>query len=92
MHQFGCGFRETVAYCTGSDPIEIGDLWLKVKLTVTQYPFFLNNSLLTSLLYISDFLYLIKVKFDMPLTYALCRFVCKFHENQMGDDVIVTSF
>ena len=33
---------------TGSDPIKIGDLWLKVKVTVTQYPFFLHNSLLTS--------------------------------------------
>ena len=25
MHQFGCGFCLIVAYCTGSDPIEIGD-------------------------------------------------------------------
>ena len=35
------------AYHTGSDPIEIGDLGSKVK--VTQYPFFLHNSLSTSL-------------------------------------------
>ena len=36
MHQFGCDFRLTVAYHTGSDPIEIGDLGSKVKVTVTQ--------------------------------------------------------
>ena len=28
-----------VAYCIGSDPIEMGDLVSKVKVTVTQYPF-----------------------------------------------------
>ena len=33
MHQFGCGFRKIVAYCTGSDPIEIGNLGSKVKVT-----------------------------------------------------------
>ena len=36
MHQFGCGFRLIVGYCTGSDPIEIGDLGFKVKVTVTE--------------------------------------------------------
>ena len=36
MHQFGCGFRLIVAYCTGSNPIEIGDLGSKVKVTVTE--------------------------------------------------------
>ena len=30
MHRFGCGFRQMVALHPGSDPIEIGDLWLKV--------------------------------------------------------------
>ena len=38
------------AYPTGSDPCEIGDLGLEVKVTVTKYPFFLYNSLLFSLL------------------------------------------
>ena len=32
-----------VAYHTGSDPIEIGDLGSKVKVTVTQYPFFYSK-------------------------------------------------
>ena len=32
------------AYCTGSDPIEIGDLESKVKVTVTQNPFFFYTS------------------------------------------------
>ena len=36
MHQFGCGFRLTVAYSTSSDPIEIGDLRSKIKITVTE--------------------------------------------------------
>ena len=79
-------------YHTGSDPIEIGDLGskVKVKVTVTQYPFFHYNSLLTSLtVYLSC---LNKMKFSMPLGYALCRFVVEFHENQMGNDVMVTSF
>ena len=34
MYQFGRGFHEKVAYCTGSDPIEICDLGLNVKITV----------------------------------------------------------
>ena len=58
-------FAIKVAYNTGSDPIEIGDLGSKV--TVTQYPVFLHNSLLTSLLYILALLCLIKLKFGMPL-------------------------
>ena len=33
-------FAKLVAYRTGSDPIEIGDLGSKVKVTVTQNPFF----------------------------------------------------
>ena len=39
-------------YCTGSDPIEIGDLWSKDKVTVTLYLFFFvnQNSFFTSLL------------------------------------------
>ena len=59
-----------IAYRTGSDPIETGNLWLKVKVTVTQYPFFLHNSLLTFLLWISALLSPIKMKLvsclDMP--------------------------
>ena len=39
MHRYGRSFCWMVAYCTGSNPIEIGDLWLKVKVTVTQYLF-----------------------------------------------------
>ena len=35
MHRFGRGFRLMVAYRTGSNPIEIGDLGSKVKVTVT---------------------------------------------------------
>ena len=35
MNQFGRGFRLIVAYHTGSNPIEIGDLGWKVKVTVT---------------------------------------------------------
>ena len=59
MHQFGRGFRETAAYYTG---LAFGDLGSKVKVKVTQYPFFLHISLLTSLLYISALLCLIKLK------------------------------
>ena len=47
---------------------------------------------LTSLSYISALVHLIKLKFGLPLWYALCRFVVEFYKNQMGDDVIVTSF
>ena len=32
-----------VAYYTGSNPIEMGDFVSKVKVTVTQYPFFLTR-------------------------------------------------
>ena len=39
MLLFGHSFRLTVAYCLDSDPIEIGDLESKVKVTVTQYQF-----------------------------------------------------
>ena len=72
--------------------IEIGDLGSKVKITLTQYPFFLYNSLLTSILYISALLCLIKMKVDIPLRYALWGFVFEFPKNQMCDDVMVTSF
>ena len=78
-----------VAFRTGSDPIEIGDLGLKVKITVAQYPLFLHDSLLNSLLYISVLVCLIKLKFSMPLGYALSRFVLEFHKSQMRDDVMV---
>ena len=36
VHRFERGFRYMVAYRTGSDPIEIGDLGSKVKVTVTE--------------------------------------------------------
>ena len=81
-----------VAYNTDSDPNEIGDLVSKVKVTVTQNRFFLHNYLLSSLLYISLFLCLIKMKFGMSLRYAVGRFMFKFHKIQTDDDVIVTSF
>ena len=67
-----------VAYHTGSNPIEIGDLGSKVKVTVTYFPFFLHNSLLTSLLRISALLSSIKMKFSMSLRYTLGRFVLNF--------------
>ena len=92
MHQFGRGFRKTVAYCIDSDPIEIGELRSKLKVTVTQYSSFLHNYLFTLLLYISFLLCLIELKFGMLLRYALYRFVVEFHKNQMGDDVMATSF
>ena len=41
-------FRYTADYYIDSDPIDIGDLGSKVKVTVTQYPFYLHNSLLIS--------------------------------------------
>ena len=56
-----------VAYNTGSEPIEISDLGSKVKVTMAQNPFFLDNSSLTSLLYISALVFFINLKFGMPL-------------------------
>ena len=50
--------------------------------------FFLHNSLLTFLIWISAILYSIKKKFGMPLTYNYGKFVYKFHKDQIGDDVI----
>ena len=81
-----------VAYYTGSDPIEIGDPWSKVKVTMTQYPFYLYNSLLTSIIWISGMVCPIKMKSDVLHRYALGKFVVEFHKNGMGDDVFVTSF
>ena len=40
MNRFGRDFHKMVAYYPGSNFIEIGDLGSKVKVTVTQYPFF----------------------------------------------------
>ena len=80
-----------VAYHTGSDPIEIGDFGSKINVKMTQYSFYLHNSLLTSLLCISAYLCLIEMKFDMSLRYILGWFVSKSYKNRMGDDVIVTS-
>ena len=43
-----------IAYYTPDlNPIEIGNLWMKVQVTVTQYSFFLHYSLLTSLMWFS---------------------------------------
>ena len=81
------------AYCTGSNYFEIGDLGSKVKVTVTKYPFFLQNYLLTSLLCISALMIcLIKMKYGMSLRYTLGRIVFEFHKSQRGYDVIVMSF
>ena len=85
-------FKKMVAYRTGSNPIEIGDLGSKVKVTMTLYPFFLHISQLTSLLWISALLCRIIMKFSSSLRYALGRFVFEFDKIWMGDDVIVTSF
>ena len=54
--------------------------------------FFLYNSLITSLLWISALLCRIIMKFSSSLRYALGRFVFEFDKIWMGDDVIVTSF
>ena len=40
---------------------------------------------MTFILCISAHLWLIKLKFDMPLEYALGRFVFEFYKNQMSD-------
>ena len=64
-----------VAYCTGSNPIEISLLWSKVKVTVKQNSFFLDNSLLTSPLLISALLCPIKMKLGLLLKCALSRFI-----------------
>ena len=80
-----------VAFRTGSNPIEFSDLGSKVKVTVMYYPFFLHNSLLTSLPCISAFVCLIKMKFSMSLIYILGQFVYKFHKIRMGGDIIMTS-
>ena len=69
-----------VAYYTGSDPIEIDNLWLKVKVTMMQFPFFLRDSVNFPTV---DFSYLstIKVKHGkLLIKYALCRFTFECHE------------
>ena len=71
-------------YCTGSDSIEIGDLGSKVKVTVTQYPFFFIILYQQIPMYISALVCLIILKFGMPLKYALCISLIEFHKNQMG--------
>ena len=81
-----------VAYRTSWNPIAIGDPMSKVKVTVTKYPFFLHNSLLTTLLCFSALLCLIEMKFGISLKYAFGRFMFESHKNQIDDDVIVTSF
>ena len=80
------------AYRIGSNSNEIGDLGSKAKVSVTQYLFFVHNSLLNSLICISAFLCPIEMKFDMSLRYALGRFVFEFHTIGIDDDIIVTLF
>ena len=80
-----------IAYLTGSNLSEIGDLVSKVKVAVTSNPFFfLHNSLLPSY-FRSKLLCPIKMKIGILLIYALGRFVFA-HKSRMGNDVIVTQF
>ena len=82
-----------VIYRTDSGRIKVGDLWSKVKVTITLYSNILHNSLLISLPRISALLCPIKMKFGMSIRYALGRFAFEFDkENRLGNDVIVTSF
>ena len=84
MYRFGRGFLYMAAYNTDSNPVEIGDLGSKVKVTVTQglYPFFLHNSLLTSLFCISALLCLIIMKFSlMSLRYSVIMTLFMFSPN-----------
>ena len=37
IRQFGRDFLFRITYRTGSNPIKIGDIWLKVKVRMTQY-------------------------------------------------------
>ena len=80
-----------VFLCTKFQPTRCTDLnAVFAKQLLTAYPRTLlksvtlgqrsrsHKSLLTSLLYNSALVYLIKLKFGMPHTYALCRFVCEF--------------
>ena len=76
-----------VAYRTSSNPIQTDVFGFKVKVTMTQYPFFLYNSLLASLLWISALICPIKMKYGMSLRNALVRFVFEFHKNRIVDDV-----
>ena len=75
-------FCYTVAYHTGSDPIEIGDLGSKVKVTVTQYPFIHLHEIVEGLY------------FHCSLSVCLCVCVCvcdriclwtKFQPNRWTD-------
>ena len=90
--RFGRIFRKMVANGTSSYPIEIGDLWTKVKSQWRNIHFFLPNSLLTLLLWISPLLRPIKMEFGRFLRYAFGRFMFEFDKNPTNDDVIVTSF
>ena len=81
MHRFGRGFAKSLLLALTRTLLNIVTLGQRSR-----------SQWLISLMYISVFLYLIKLKFGMPLTYALCKFVCEFHWNQKSDDVIVTSF
>ena len=80
------------ACCTGLDLIEISDLWSKVKVTMALYPFFLHNSLLTSILSaLSCPISRLKWNVVRCLDRPFGRFVFEFNKIRIGDDVIVTS-
>ena len=58
--------------------------WVKGQGHSGSISIFLHNFLLISLLYISAFVCLIKLKFCMSIWHALCRFVIEYHKNQKG--------
>ena len=66
--------------------------WIKSRSQWSNLYFFLYNSLSTSSLSFSALLCSIKMKFGMPLRYALSRLDIYFHKNRTGDDVTMTSF
>ena len=63
--------------------------WFKGQGHSDVISIFLQNSLLTSLLWISALLCLIKMKFSLSLRYVLGRFVFEFDKIRMCDDIIV---
>ena len=92
MNWFGRGFRWVLLTALAQSLIRLVNLGQRSRSQWRNTNFFLYNSVLTSLFCISALLCSIKIKFGMWLRYTLCRFVFKFHEIRMGDDVIMTSF
>ena len=78
MHWFWRSFHLMVANRTGSNPLVTLSQrsWSQWCIDI---PFFLHNSLLTSLLCISGLWCPIKIELGMSLRYALGRFVLEFH-------------